>query len=161
MKPGESYNFTTRSINFLDLTIWIEEAGYIQTTLYSKPCRVISYLLPSSSHPSNVSKNIPFSLAYSLKRIELDPENLGKNLATLKTEFVSRGYRPRSIQDAFDRVLSLKRDYTLLDKKLPDIVGLIRHQCLLYCDDDFLQPHQELEGHLDQGQAPTTSPSPS
>ena len=39
--PGDSYNFTTRSVNFLDLTIWIDDAGYIQTTLYSKPCRVV------------------------------------------------------------------------------------------------------------------------
>ena len=83
--PGESFNFTTRTINFVDLTIWIDDAGYIQTTLYSKPCRVISYLLPSSSHPSHVTKNIPFSLAYRLKRIESVSENLLKNLATLKS----------------------------------------------------------------------------
>ena len=154
VKPGESYNFTTRSINFLDLTIWIDEAGYIQTTLYSKPCRVISYLLPSSSHPSHVSKNIPYSLAYRLKRIESVPENLVKNLSSLKSELVSRGYRPRSVQDAFDRVLSLNRDDTLqkvprppnnrvvlslpFDKRLPDVAGLIRHrhQCLLDSDAD-------------------------
>ena len=150
--PGESYNFTTKAINFLDLTIWIDDVGYIQTTLYSKPCRVISYLLPSSSHPSHVTKNIPYSLAYRLKRIESVPENLVKNLATLKSELVSRGYRPRSIQDAFDRVLLLDRGETLqkvprppntrvvlslpFDKRLPDIASLIhhRHQCLLDSD---------------------------
>ena len=83
-KAGDSYNFTTRSINFLDLTIWIDDAGFIQTTLYSKPCRVVSYLLPSSSHPSHITQNIPYSLAYRLKRIESLQCNLEMNLSNLK-----------------------------------------------------------------------------
>ena len=91
IKPGESYNFNTRAINFLDLTIWIDEQGYIQTTLYSKPCRMVSYLLPSSSHPSHITKNIPYSLAYTLRRIESVPESLQRNLSVLKLELVNRG----------------------------------------------------------------------
>ena len=152
VKPGESYDFNTRAINFLDLTIWIDEAGYIQTTLYSKPCRVVSYLLPSSSHPSHITRNIPYSLAYRLKRIESVPSNLLRNLATLKSELISRGYRSRSIQNSFDRVLLLDREETLLkvpraknsrvvlslpfDKRLPDVAGLVRHRhkCLLDSD---------------------------
>ena len=93
-KPGESYNFSTRAINFLDLTIWIDDAGYIQTTLYSKPCRVVSYLLPSS-HPSHICNNIPYSLAYRLKRIESLSDKFEQNLAVLKSELVSRGYNSR------------------------------------------------------------------
>ena len=62
---GESYNFETRSINFLDLKIWMDEEGYIQTTLFEKPCRVVSYLLPSSSHPGFICRNIRYNLAYS------------------------------------------------------------------------------------------------
>ena len=73
VKPGESYDFNTRAINFLDLTIWIDEAGYIQTTLYSKPCRVVNYLLSSSSHPSNITRNIPYGLAYRLKELSQFP----------------------------------------------------------------------------------------
>lgn len=148
-KPGESYNIATRSINFLDLTIWVDQAGYIQTTLFSKPCRVVSFLLPSSSHPSHICANIPYSLAYRLKRIESVGENLEKNLAVLKGELVSRSYRVKSIDAAFDRVRLLSRDEVLLkvprppnprvvlclpfDKRLPDISKLIRHrhQCLL------------------------------
>ena len=151
-KAGDSYNFTTRSINFLDLTIWIDDAGFIQTTLYSKPCRVVSYLLPSSSHPSHITQNIPYSLAYRLKRIESLQCNLEMNLSNLKSELVSRGYIPRSVQASIDRVMELSREDTLqkvprppnnrvvlslpFDKRLPDIAARIRHrhQCLLDSD---------------------------
>ena len=143
-KPGESYNVATRSINFLDLTIWVDQAGYIQTTLFAKPCRVVSFLLPSSSHPSHICANIPYSLAYRLKRIESVGENLEKNLAVLKGELVSRNYRVKSIDAAFDRVRLVSRDDVLqkvprppnhrvvlslpFDKRLPDISKLIRHR---------------------------------
>ena len=93
MVPGESYNYTTRAINLLDLKVWINEQGCIQTTLYEKPCRVISYLLPSSCHPDFIARNIPYSLAYQLVRIESTRERLEKNLMKLQEELVSRGYR--------------------------------------------------------------------
>ena len=62
VEAGSSYNFTTRAVDFLDLHIWIDDEGFIQTTLYQKASRVVSYLLPSSAHPSFICRNIPFSL---------------------------------------------------------------------------------------------------
>ena len=105
--PGESYNFTTRAINFLDLKVWIDEQGFIQTTLYKKPCRVVTYLLPSSSHASFICRNIPYSLAYRLVRIESTREGLEKNLAKLQEELVSRGYRAGSVAAAGERARGL------------------------------------------------------
>ena len=78
--PG-CYNFATRAINFLDLQIWIYQEGFIQTTLHQKACRVVTYLLPSSAHPSFICSNIPYSLAFSLVRIESTQEGLDNNLA--------------------------------------------------------------------------------
>ena len=75
--------------------------------------------------------------------------NLEKNLAVLKGELVSRNYRAKSIDAAFDRVRLVSRDDVLqkvprppnhrvvlslpFDKRLPDVSKLIRHrhQCLL------------------------------
>ena len=67
---GESFNFETKSVNFLDLQIFIDANGFIQTTLYQKECRVVAYLLPSSYHPAFICRNIPYSLGYRLRRIE-------------------------------------------------------------------------------------------
>ena len=78
-KRGSNYNFETKAVDFLDTTIWVDQEGYIQTTLYTKPSRVVQYLLPSSSHPSHITKNIPYSLAYRLRRIESIEANFQAN----------------------------------------------------------------------------------
>lgn len=113
---GEHYNFNTRSVNFLDTTIYIDKDGYIQTTLYSKPGKLCTYLLPSSSHPGHITKNIPYSLAYRLLRIESVRENLLKNLELLKIDLVSRHYRIKSIEDSFCKILTLNRSDSLVKK---------------------------------------------
>ena len=154
---GESYNFDTRSINFLDLKIWIDDEGYIQTTLFEKPCRVVSYLLPSSSHPGFICRNIPYSLAYRLVRIESTQEGLERNLDKLLKELVSRGYRAASVSAAMERARGLSRSLALekvprpanqrpvfclpYDPRLPGVAGLLRkrHKALLARDVDARQ----------------------
>ena len=151
---GESYNFETRAINFLDLTVWIDETGYLQTTLYQKPCRVVSYLLPSSSHPGFFSKNIPYSLAFRLVRIESTEQGLEDNLGILEEELVSRGYRRASVRAALDKARTLSRTAILVktqtsqnqrpvfclpyDARLPGITDILRkrHKALLTNDVD-------------------------
>ena len=147
-------DFTTKSVSFLDLTIWIDQEGYIQTSLFEKPCRVVSYLLPSSSHPDFICANIPFSLAFRLVRIESTVEGLEKNLAKLREELVGRGYREASVIAAMTRARQLSRATTLLkvtrpanerpvlslpyDPRLPAIATILhrRHKALLANDRD-------------------------
>ena len=86
---GTNYNFETRKVDFLDTTLWVDDEGFIQSTLYSKPSRVVQYLMPSSSHPSHITKNIPYSLAYRLLRIECTPAFFEKNLLQLEKELLS------------------------------------------------------------------------
>ena len=50
------------SIPFLDTSCRIED-GKIITYLYRKPTDHNMYLLTSSCHPAQVTKNIPYSLA--------------------------------------------------------------------------------------------------
>jgi hypothetical protein len=82
-KAGVNYNFETRSVDFLDTTVWIDNNGFIQTTLYCKPSRVVQYLLPSSSHPSHITRNILYSLAYRLLGTDSTPNNFLTNLEKL------------------------------------------------------------------------------
>ena len=148
-KNGSNYNFETRSVDFLDTTMWIDQNGFIQTTLYTKPSRVVQYLLPSPSHPSHITKNIHYSLAYRLRRIESVEANFLENLHLLRSELISRKYRPAIIDAAIERVKSISRDSTLekvkrppnqrivlsipFDKRLPNISGVLKHrwQCLV------------------------------
>ena len=89
---GVHYNQVTRIIDFLDNTIWIYSNGIIQFTLYSKPFRVVQYLLTSSSHLHHITRNIPYILAYRVVRIESVKKKLEVNLGMLKEELVASGY---------------------------------------------------------------------
>ena len=151
---GESYDFTTRAINFLDVRIWIDEQGFIQTSLFEKPCRVVAYLLPSSCHPGFICRNIPYSLAYRLVRIESTQEGLERNLDKLKEELLSRGYSRGGVEAAMDRARGLSRMVALekvprpsnqrpvfclpYDPRLPSIASILRkrHKALLSRDVD-------------------------
>ena len=159
---GESFNFHTKAINFLDLKIWIDEDGYIQTSLYQKPCRVVQYLLPSSNHPGFVTRNIPYSLAYRLVRIESTQAGLETNLTKLQQELIQRGYKASRVEAALNRARGLSRSTALVkvqrpenqrpvfsvpyDPRLPGISGILkkRHKALLARDVDareyFAQP---------------------
>ena len=146
---GINYNFETRSVDFLDTTLWIDRQGLIQTTLYTKSTRVVQYLLPSSSHPSHITKNIPYSLGYRLWRIESTEDGFQANLLKLQQELEMRGYDRAIIREAFARVESLSREDTLekvvrpeheritlvipFDKRLPNIASILHHRwkCLL------------------------------
>ena len=117
---GESFNFHTKAINFLDLKIWIDEDGYIQTSLYQKPCRVVAYLLPSSNHPGFVTRNIPYSLAYRLVRIESTQAGLETNLTKLQQELIQRGYKASCVEAALNRARGLSRSTALVKVQRPE-----------------------------------------
>ncbi len=89
---GVHFDPETRSVDFLYVTVWIDAQGYIQTILFTKPSRVVQYLLPSFCHPGHITRNIPYSLGYRLCRLESRDENLERNLQVLKEELVSRQY---------------------------------------------------------------------
>ena len=101
------------SIDYLDTTIWIDNEGMIQTDLFVKDCAKITYLLPSSCHPGHVTRNIPYSLAYRLKRIVSIPETFEMRLNQLKQNLLDRKYNRKVIEDAFNRVIAVKREDAL------------------------------------------------
>ena len=88
-----NFSFTTKKVDFLDTTIWIDDEGFIQNTLYSKPSRVVQYLLPSSSHPSHITRNIPYILGYRLRRIESSQQLFEMNLTKLEDELLMKGLK--------------------------------------------------------------------
>ena len=94
------YNFTTRSVEFLDLRIWVDDNGVIQTDLFTKDNAKNSYLLPKSNHPSHCCKSIPYSLAFRVLRNCSLEEQREIRFQELKIKLLERGYRSRSIEDS-------------------------------------------------------------
>ena len=102
-----------RSIDFLDTTIWINDNGKFETDLFVKSTDRITYLLPQSCHPKFITSNIPYSLGYRLKRICSSNENYKIRLEELRQNLLSRGYKNKVIQTAFDKLNSLTRSDSL------------------------------------------------
>ena len=67
------------SILFLDTSVTIEN-GQLVGDLYKKPTNKNQYLLPSSCHPQETTKSIPFSLSLRITRICSKAETREKNV---------------------------------------------------------------------------------
>ena len=80
---------------------------------------LLSVLLPSSCHPPHCWKNIPYSLAFRLRRICSEEAAFHKRLRELQTMLTEGEYPKRVIDAAFDRVKKLWREQTLQKIELP------------------------------------------
>ena len=154
IKFTSEYNFETRSVVFLDLVIQVDEHGYIQTDIHTKPNSKNTYLLPQSNHPSHICSNIPYSLAYRVKRNCSKAELVEQRLDELKEKLVLRSYRPKMIDNAFEKIRSLDRTTALakvvrvnenegrvramfrFDMRLPNLSGILRKNWQLMVAED-------------------------
>jgi hypothetical protein len=130
------YNFKTRSVDFLDIHIWIDHEGWIQTDLFQKDGKKCQLLLPSSAHPGHCSRSIPYSISYRLrrlcsmviedessswmelqelrhKRIPTVPNQLPSRLEDQLRALKSRGYKHKSVLEQFQKALEISRTLAL------------------------------------------------
>ena len=101
------YNAEDNSCNFLDLKISIKD-GVIRTDLYRKPTDKPRALLPSSAHPTHITQNIIYSMAFRLLRICDNEDTFEERLSELKTHFlIPRNYSSKLIDLQFQKVRNL------------------------------------------------------
>ena len=152
IKFTANYDIETKEVPFLDMKVSIDEDGFIQTDLYTKETAKVSYLLPNSSHPGHITKNIPYSLGYRLLRICSVPIQFLKRLEELKQDLISRNYHPKIINEAFEKIKKIDRKKALekvekvKDQKtpfvtkfhpsLPSISKIVRKHWQVMVDDD-------------------------
>ena len=86
-----------QSIPFLDTLCTIRN-GIIETDLYKKETDRNQYLLPTSCHPAQTNKAIPFSLSMRIIRICKDPNLRDLRLNELMAQLLERGYSRQKIQ---------------------------------------------------------------
>lgn len=114
IKFKASYDFTTKKVEFLDTVISVTEQGFIKTSLFSKPGKKCTYLLPSSCHPGHITQNIPYSLALRLKRICSENLDFLAQLDILREKLLDRGYKQNFIAKAFEKVIDISRETALI-----------------------------------------------
>ena len=118
------FDFQKREVNFLDLRIWVDEAGFVQTDLFRKPNSKNNYLLSSSCHPEHIFKNIPYSLAHRIVRICSRPDDCQKRFVELKDLLLERGYNRNVVDAAIVRAQTLERSEAL--KKVVRVRGDVK-----------------------------------
>jgi hypothetical protein len=114
-----------------------------------------SYLLPTSNHPSHIRRNIPYSLAFRIKRNCSKEELCEQRFVELKERLLERGYRRKIIDNAFDKVKELRREDILdkvvrenknssrvravfrYDRRLPDVSTILRRNWKTMVSDDI------------------------
>ena len=79
-------------IPFLDVSCSIKE------DLYKKKSDRNTYLLPSSCHPQQIVKPIPFSLSLRIVRACSNKEDRDKRLLELKDSLLARGYDGKKLK---------------------------------------------------------------
>ena len=103
------------------------------------------YLNPKSSHPPNVVKNIPYSVALRVRRNfsdQIEGDTLfKKNMINYKAYLLNSWYEARHIDRSFIKVAKMKRNTTLnfvmtFDLSFLDIAEAIRKFSNILNDDE-------------------------
>ena len=109
--------YSTKSINMLDTTVFIDSLNFLRTTLYVKPTDRQSYLHYKSEHPTNMKNNIPYSQALRIKRICSSNQDYKKHTNNLKNVFISRGYKEEHVNDQLEKAEKVTRSEALVEKE--------------------------------------------
>ena len=96
IKFTATYDSTTKTIPFLDMSISINPDGFFETDLYKKDTAKVQYLSPASCHPGHITNNIPFSIALSIRRVCSREEDCKIRLEQMRQDLLSRSYPPQN-----------------------------------------------------------------
>ena len=103
-------------MNFLDTKIKKDKENNLYTDLYVKPTDTNSYLKFNSAHPPRCKESFPYSQFLRIKRICTNEEDYIKHPSEKEKEFLEKGYPPKVLQKAKDKVETSERK-TLLQRK--------------------------------------------
>ena len=111
-----TFEYSLTEIHFLDILIFMDKSRRLQTTIYRKPTDKNLILHFSSHHPLHLKRNIIYTQALRYKRIISSPRKLDKELKTLKSIFLARGYPLRLIQQQISKAKLIPRTLLLKNK---------------------------------------------
>ncbi|OCT89306.1 hypothetical protein XELAEV_18017926mg [Xenopus laevis] len=92
-------NYSTESVNFLDLTISAEN-GKLETCLYRKPTDCNGFIIKKSCHHKKWLNSIPYSQFNRIKRNCSKPSDYEKECQILSSQLIDKGYDEKLIQEA-------------------------------------------------------------
>lgn len=118
-----SIEHSKTSINFLDLTISIDDNNLLHTTIYRKGTDRNTLLRADSFHLRSLKDNIPFGQFQRLRRICNNDSDFEMQAQDMTLRFRARGYSPMIIEKAIIKARSTTRSDLLEKKKRRKDIG--------------------------------------
>ena len=95
-----------KAVNFLDLTVYLEDDNTIQYRGYTKPTDSKRYLNPASFHPRFVFDSIPFSQMLRTVRNNSKEETRKIEVEECLNNFKNSGYNPDTLEQIKTKVIN-------------------------------------------------------
>ena len=94
---------STSQVNFLDITVTVNDRHEIIMSLYTKPTDSHNYLLYSSEHPRHLLRGIPYSQFLRVRRICTNIIDFRQHALSLASHFIRRRYPKHLVKRALIR----------------------------------------------------------
>ena len=108
-----TYNISTKTVNFLDVTVSKSENLEFVTNVYVKSTNVHQYVEYSSCHPKSCKNGIPYSQGKRYRRIISNDKKFEESILQLRDFFLERNYPASIVDEALGNVSSLTQDKAL------------------------------------------------
>ena len=99
-------NYFKECVQFLDVSVYVDNSGNITTDLYVKPTYTQQYLMATSCHPNYTKRSIPYSQALRILRIFSSKESAKIRCTELVDCLVKRGYIKRKTNKQIERAFT-------------------------------------------------------
>ena len=88
-----------KSVNFLDVTLYIDETGHIQHRLFRKETDSRQYLHTSSFHPPSVFRSVAFSQMLRIVSRNSTDEHCVSDMSELKEDLIRCGHKDSVLEE--------------------------------------------------------------
>ncbi len=104
---------STKSVNFLDTTVYITPQNTLQTTLYIKPTDRTPLLHHGSHHPNTCKQGLIASQMLRYRRIITDDKEFQQKAQNLRIALIGRGYKDKDILPHIDKASTFTQSQLL------------------------------------------------
>ena len=108
-----TFEYSTKSVSFLDTMVIKDDQGKLYTDLYTKPTDTHAYLHYSSCHPQHQKEGGPYGQLLRLKRICSKETDYQKHASNMLTHYSRRGYPPNTLTAAYNKAQTRDREELL------------------------------------------------
>ena len=113
------FNYSSKSVNFLDKTFKKSSTGEVSTTLFKKGTDCHAYLHKKSEHRESLKRSIPYAQALRLKRTCTEDGDFRANCDILSKKLINRGYEKAEIYDSISKTFDRNGEDLLTQNKEP------------------------------------------